>query len=103
MEVAGQAGAAGGRAAQADAAVGGHGPSPPPGDGDPLDRFGLYAIVVTWMEADVIEATVPNALAQGCDRVLLVDNDSPDDTVPEAEAAGGSWPARSPPPSSTRC
>ena len=52
------------------------------------DRFGLYAIVVTWMEADVIAATVRNAFAQGCERVLLVDNDSPDDTVAKAEAAG---------------
>jgi Glycosyl transferase family 2 len=63
-------------------------PGPPPGEGEPLDRFGLHAIVVTWMEADVIAATVRNAFAQGCDRVLLVDNDSPDDTVAEAAAAG---------------
>ena len=65
------------------------GDQPGPGEADPLPRVGLYAIVVTWMEADVIEATVANALAQGCDRVLLVDNDSPDDTVVRAEAAGG--------------
>lgn len=57
-------------------------------DPDPLPSFGLFAIVVTWMEADVIAATVRNALAQGCDRVFLVDNDSPDDTVAEAVAAG---------------
>jgi glycosyltransferase involved in cell wall biosynthesis len=54
----------------------------------PLDDFGLLAVVVTWMEADVIEATVRNAFAQGCDRVLLVDNDSPDDTVAVAVGAG---------------
>jgi hypothetical protein len=54
----------------------------------PLASCVLYAIIVTWMEADVIAATVRNALAQGCARVLLVDNDSPDDTVAEAIAAG---------------
>jgi hypothetical protein len=53
-----------------------------------LDRFGLYAIVVTWMEADVIGATVRNAFTQGCDRVFLVDNDSPDTTVNIAVDAG---------------
>jgi Glycosyl transferase family 2 len=55
---------------------------------DPLPSFGLFAIVATWMEADVIEATVRNAFAQGCERVLLVDNDSPDDTVDIATVAG---------------
>ncbi|MGH8824411.1 MAG: glycosyltransferase family 2 protein [Jiangellaceae bacterium] len=59
-----------------------------PTDPDPLPSFGLSAIVVTWMEADVIAATVRNAFAQGCDRVFLVDNDSPDDTVAEAIEAG---------------
>jgi hypothetical protein len=65
------------------------GDEPAPAEARPLDRVGLYAIVVTWMEADVIAATVANALAQGCDRVLLVDNDSPDDTVARAVEAGG--------------
>jgi hypothetical protein len=55
---------------------------------DLLDDFRLFAIVVTWMEADVIEATVKNAFTQGCERVFLVDNDSPDDTVERAVAAG---------------
>jgi hypothetical protein len=64
------------------------GDMPGPGEARLFDRVGLYAIVVTWMEADVIAATVANALAQGCDRVLLVDNDSPDDTVARAVAAG---------------
>ena len=59
-----------------------------PADPDPLPSFGLFAIVVTWMEADVIAATVRNAFAQGCDHVLLVDNDSPGDTVAEAMCAG---------------
>jgi hypothetical protein len=40
------------------------------------------------MEEDVIGATVANAFAQGCERVYLVDNDSPDGTVREAVAAG---------------
>jgi hypothetical protein len=53
-----------------------------------LPRFRLYGLIVTWMEADVIEATVRNAFVQGCDRVFLVDNDSPDDTVARATAAG---------------
>jgi hypothetical protein len=60
---------------------------------DPLVSFGLNAIVVTWMEADVIGATVRNAFIQGCDRVLIVDNDSPDDTVAAATAAGAELPA----------
>ena len=40
------------------------------------------------MEADVVEACVRNALAQGCDEVFLVDNDSSDDTVEIATRAG---------------
>ncbi len=59
-------------------------PHPP----DVLPAFRLFAIVGTWCEADIIEATVRNAFAQGCERVYLVDNDSPDDTVARAEAAG---------------
>ena len=57
---------------------------------DVLDDFRLFAIIGTWMEADVIEATVRNAFTQGCERVFLVDNDSPDDTVERALAAGAS-------------
>jgi hypothetical protein len=70
-------------------------PSPPwvvdqadPSRPEPLDAFGLIAIVPTWLESDVIEATVRNAFTQGCDRVLVLDNDSPDDTVAVATAAG---------------
>jgi hypothetical protein len=40
------------------------------------------------MEEDVVAATVANCLAQGCERVYLVDNDSPDRTVQRATAAG---------------
>jgi hypothetical protein len=48
----------------------------------------LFAVLATWNEADIVEATVANALAQGCERVYLIDNDSDDDTVARAEAAG---------------
>ena len=54
----------------------------------PLLPVRLFAIVATWCEGDVIEATVHNAFAQGCERVFIVDNESPDDTVKRAEAAG---------------
>ncbi len=60
----------------------------PPAAAERLPSFGLYAIAVTWMEADVIGATVRNAFTQGCDRVLILDNDSPDDTIAAAKAAG---------------
>ena len=70
-------------------------PAPPwvvaeaqPGRVRPLDDFRLFAIVGAWMEADVIAATVANAFVQGCERVYLVDNDSPDETVNVAVAAG---------------
>ena len=59
-----------------------------PAEPDLLESFGLFALIPTWMEGDVIEATVRNAFAQGCERVFLVDNDSPDDTVERATAAG---------------
>jgi hypothetical protein len=55
---------------------------------EPLESFRLFAVVGAWAEADVIGATVANAFAQGCERVYLVDNDSPDDTVAEALRAG---------------
>ena len=55
---------------------------------EPVAGFRLFAMLGTWMEADVVEACVRNALAQGCDEVFLVDNDSPDDTVAIATHAG---------------
>jgi len=61
---------------------------PQPDKPSPIDHFLLYAIVGTWMEADIIEATVSNAFAQGVDRVFLIDNESPDDTVTRAKKAG---------------
>jgi hypothetical protein len=63
-------------------------PEAQPATPRPLDDFRLFAIIGTWMEADVIAATVANALTQGCERVYLVDNASPDDTVREAVGAG---------------
>jgi hypothetical protein len=54
----------------------------------PLDHIVLHAVIGTYAEEDIIEATVANALTQGCERVLLVDNDSPDRTVDRAESAG---------------
>jgi glycosyltransferase involved in cell wall biosynthesis len=48
----------------------------------------LFAVLGAWMEADVVSSTVRNALTQGCERVYLVDNGSPDDTVIAAIAAG---------------
>ena len=59
-----------------------------PASPDVLKEFRLFAIIGTWMEEDVIEATVRNAFEQGCERVFLVDNGSPDDTVDRALAAG---------------
>lgn len=61
---------------------------PQPRDASPLQSFGFFAIVGTWMEADIIEATIANAFAQGVDRVFVADNDSPDSTVACAERAG---------------
>jgi hypothetical protein len=50
--------------------------------------FKLLACVGTWHDADIIGATVRNCLAQGCDEVFIIDNDSPDDTVAVAREAG---------------
>jgi len=58
------------------------------GAADPLDGFRFHAMIGSWMEADIIEATVRNAFTQGCDAVFVMDNESPDDTVARAEAAG---------------
>jgi hypothetical protein len=63
-------------------------PEPQPSTPEPLDDFRLFAVIGSWMEEDVIAATVANAVAQGCERVYLVDNASPDGTVREAVAAG---------------
>lgn len=61
-------------------------PNPP--NPDVLGAFRLFAVVKSWMDADIIEATVRNAFAQGVERVYVIDNGSDDDTVANAEAAG---------------
>jgi hypothetical protein len=65
-----------------------------PPEPEPVARFRLFGIIGSWMEADVIAATVANAFVQGCERVFLVDNDSPDDTVEQAIAAGAEFACR---------
>src|ERR1700722_9488174 len=59
-------------------------PSPP----RPPPDFRLFAVLGTWMEEDIVEATVRNAFAQGVEAVYLVDNASTDATVERALAAG---------------
>jgi glycosyltransferase involved in cell wall biosynthesis len=61
---------------------------PNPAHADPVADAPLFAIVGTWMEEDVVEATVANAFSQGAERVYLVDNGSRDETVARAKAAG---------------
>src|SRR5215208_6033762 len=53
-----------------------------------IARFRLFAVLGTWTEADIVEATVANARVQGCERVYVVDNGSSDDTVEKARSAG---------------
>jgi len=65
--------------------VGGE-PNPPAPDR--LDGFRFFAVLGTWMEQDVVEATVRNAFAQGVEEVYLVDNASTDATVEVAVGAG---------------
>jgi hypothetical protein len=59
-----------------------------PVDPDTLPEFRFFAVLGTWMEEDVVEATVRNAFAQGVEAVYLVDNASTDATVEWAVAAG---------------
>jgi hypothetical protein len=54
----------------------------------PLESFRFFAVLGTWLEEDVVEATVASCFRQGCERVYLVDNGSPDRTVERAVAAG---------------
>lgn len=58
------------------------------GQGAPATPFSLYAVVGTWREADVVAACVKSLFANGVQKVFLVDNESPDDTVARAVAAG---------------
>jgi hypothetical protein len=59
-------------------------PSPP----ETLPEFEFFAVVKTWMDEDVIEATVRNAMVQGATSVFIVDNGSTDRTVARAVDAG---------------
>jgi hypothetical protein len=61
-------------------------PNPPAPE--PLESFRFFCVLCTWLEEDVVEATVANAFLQGCERVYLVDNGSPDATVERAVRAG---------------
>ncbi len=53
-----------------------------------LPDIRLCAVLGTWMEEDIVEATVRNAFAQGVEAVYVVDNASTDATVERAVAAG---------------
>jgi hypothetical protein len=53
-----------------------------------LDGFRMFAVLGTWMEADVVAATIRNAITQGCERVYLIDNGSTDGTVDVARREG---------------
>jgi len=55
---------------------------------DRLGSFRFFAALCTWMEEDIIAATIANARHQGCERVYVIDNGSPDRTVERALAAG---------------
>ncbi len=59
-----------------------------PADPSTLDGFLLMAVIKSWMDEDVIGATVQNLRAHGFDGVYLVDNASTDATVPNAVKAG---------------
>jgi hypothetical protein len=61
---------------------------PNPANPEVLADCRLFAVLGTWMEEDVVEATVANAFAQGVEAVYLVDNASTDATVARAVAAG---------------
>ncbi len=61
---------------------------PNPTHPDLIGEFRFFAVIKTWMDEDIIEATVRNAVAQGAEAVFLVDNGSTDATVTRAQAAG---------------
>lgn len=46
--------------------------------------FRLYCWISSWYDGDIIEANIQNCLQHGADRVLVLDNASPDDTHQEA-------------------
>jgi hypothetical protein len=62
----------------------GSGPSSLPWRSDLI----VFGITAAWNEGDVIFATVRNLRAQGTDRVFVIDDESDDETLDEASAAG---------------
>lgn len=54
----------------------------------PATDFKLFALISTWYESDIVEAQIKNCFVHGCDRVLILDNDSPDETREEAIKSG---------------
>lgn len=67
------------------------GPSEPSVRSTPL----ILGVTAVWNEDDVIWATVRNLFAQGADDVFVIDDESSDDTVSEARAAGATVIAQS--------
>ncbi len=61
---------------------------PNPEHPDTLPEFEMFAVLKTWMDEDVIEATVRNVMLQGASEVFIVDNGSTDSTVSRAVDAG---------------
>lgn len=61
-----------------------------PAEPELLEDFRFFAVMKTWMDEDIVEAAVRNAMVQGAEAVYLVDNASSDATVERAEAAGAS-------------
>jgi hypothetical protein len=59
-----------------------------PAEPELLSGSVLFAIIKTWMDEDVIEATVRNALVQGAHSVFVIDNGSTDHTIQIAESSG---------------
>jgi hypothetical protein len=59
-----------------------------PPDARVLPSVRLFAVLGTWMESDIVAATINNALTQGCERVYLIDNGSTDDTIKIARQEG---------------
>ena len=64
------------------------GTQPNPSSPQTLPDLRLFAVLGTWMEEDIVEATVRNAFTQGVEAVYVVDNASTDATVERAVAAG---------------
>lgn len=63
------------------------GQEPNPADPDVIGDFRFFAVVKSWMDEDIIEATVRNIQAQGVDQVYVVDNGSTDATAVRATRA----------------